>query len=85
MDILSQYQQEHPEAFREAPKQQSSDGYGFFIRLVLRLSGGRVRDARQAARVLLIAAVVMATASLFFFLTAGPERFSQDWAPYVQK
>lgn len=71
MDLLSQYQQEHPEAFREQPKRQPSDEYGFFIRLILRLSGGRVRDVKTVHKVLLIAAIIIALASMSLWLFAG--------------
>lgn len=36
MDILSQDEQENPEAFKPQHAWQSSDEYGFFIRLVMR-------------------------------------------------
>mgnify|MGYP001577440866 CR=1 len=76
MDLLEQYKKQYPETFKQKPQWQPSDEYGFFIRLVMRLSRGRVRDTRQAARVLLIAAAVILLLSLFFFVGVpgfGPE------------
>ena len=59
MDILGRYEQQHPQAAAPTRTDISSDDYGFFINLVMRLSGGRIRDANQASSVLLGAVVVM--------------------------
>ena len=82
MDLLSQYKQDHPEEFREKPQWESSREYGFFIRLVMRLSAGKIRDVSKAAYVLAIAAAAVFTFAviLFFFFSgsssAGKARFS---------
>ncbi len=68
MDILSQYKEQHPEAFKEKPQWQPPSEYGFFIRLVMRLSGGRIREARQASLALVIAAGVVFVASIGIFI-----------------
>ena len=67
MGLLENYKEQNPEAFREAPKWRPPQEYGFFIRLVMRLSGGRVRDINQASYVLLIAAAIVALLSLLFW------------------
>ena len=71
MDLLSQYKQDHPEAFRDAPKWQPPKEYGFFIRLVMRLSGGKIRDINKASYALAIAAAVVFLISLLFFFGIG--------------
>jgi len=68
MDILSQYKQQNPEAFREKPKWQPSSEYGFLIRLVMRLSGGRIRDAKKASMALLSIAMVVLIMSIAIFI-----------------
>ena len=67
MDILSQYKQDNPEAFREKPAYQPSKEYGFFVRLVMRASGGKISDINQAIRLLLILVVVVVIISLWLF------------------
>lgn len=52
MDLLEQYKTEHPEAFRQVPAYAPSVEHGFFIRLVIRLAGGKIRSARTAQYVL---------------------------------
>lgn len=71
MDILSKYQQEHPEAFREKPAAiHVSDEYGFFIRTVMRVSGGRIQTMRQATRALAGIAVIILLAALIMIYFA---------------
>lgn len=80
MDLLEQYKTDHPEAFRELPRQQVADGQSFLIRMVMTLSGGMVRDVRQAQYVLLGIAIICALvgAVLFFNLVRGPQPLSPD-------
>ncbi len=63
MDLLSQYQQEHPEAFQGQKQAPAGDEYGRAYTgttaLVIRISGGRIRDARQVMYVLFIAGAVI--------------------------
>ena len=59
MDLLSQYKQEHPESFEEKQTWTPPNEYGFFIRLVMRASGGKIRDVNTASRILLGAVVIM--------------------------
>ena len=69
MDILSQYKQQHPEAFQEKTPARMSDEYGReytgMVRWVVRLSGGRIRDARTASYFLLALAGVAAVIAFF--------------------
>lgn len=67
MDLLSQYKQDHPEAFRKAEAFQPSGEYGSLVRFVMRASGGRIREARGASIVLLIAAAAMAALAISIF------------------
>lgn len=67
MDILSQYKQDHPEAFRPGPQWEPPKEYGFFIRLAMRLSGGRIRDINQASYALTIAVAVVLLISLLLY------------------
>ena len=53
MDILRRYQEEHP---APRPRWEPPPESGFFIRLVMRFSGSRATDTRQAAKILFIAA-----------------------------
>lgn len=71
MDLLSQYKVQHPEAFREKPKWKPPSEYGFFIRLVMRLSGGRIREARQASYVLLMVTLLIGALTVIVWLTKG--------------
>ncbi len=87
MDLLSQYKQDHPEAFQEKKQPRMSDEYGReytgMVRLVVRLSGGRIRDARTASYALLIFVSIIIVASLFLFFSGGSATFSEDWEPYI--
>jgi len=72
MDLLEQYKQQRPEAFKPSVAAQSTTDhygreYGAMVRLVIRLSGGAIRDARQASYVLLAVAIVFGIATLLFF------------------
>ncbi|MBI3442619.1 MAG: hypothetical protein HY007_02540 [Candidatus Sungbacteria bacterium] len=55
MDILGEYEKQNPQPVRAAPQRQLADEYGFFIRLVMRLSGWKIENSRQASYVLLAA------------------------------
>ncbi len=71
MDLLEQYKQQNPEAFREKKPAPMADAYGreysTLVAFVMRFSGGRIRDAKQASYVLLGIAGVIAVVSLLFF------------------
>ena len=69
MDILEQYKKQFPEESKPAPKRQPSSEYGFWVRLVIKLSGGRIQDEAKANQALVIAAVEMLVIS--FFLLFG--------------
>lgn len=86
MDLLSQYKQDHPEVFQEKKRPPLTDEYGRaytgMIAVVMRLSGGRIKDARRASYALLVFAVLVLVVSLVLFFSGGPEKFSPDWTPY---
>jgi len=71
MDLLEQYKQQNPEKFREKKPAPMADAYGReysgLVAFVIRLSGGRIRDAKQASYALAIAAAVIFFVSLLFF------------------
>lgn len=55
MDILKKYEEENPKVHSQTPlKWEPSGEYSGIIRLVMRLSGGKIKNARQANIVLLI-------------------------------
>ena len=72
MDILSQYNKEHPETSQEQKQTPITDQYGRaytgMTAFIIRTSGGRIRDARRALRILLIAGVVVFAVSITIFL-----------------
>ena len=84
MGLLENYREQHPEAFRDKPKWESPREYGFFIRLVMRLSAGRIHDVNTASYVLLGAAVfIMIVAVVVIFSSFNllpPPRFSEEQA-----
>jgi len=76
MDLLSQYKQQHPEAFREQKKKSPvTDEYGRvytgMIALVMRLSGGRIRDVRRANMILFGSTFAILILSGIIFFTQG--------------
>lgn len=85
MDILSQYEQENPEASKPQPAWQSSGEYGFFIRLVMRLSGGKIQNETQANYVLFVFIAIAVIISLSLFFNTGPAKFQEDWKPYINQ
>ncbi|MFY9462855.1 MAG: hypothetical protein WAP52_01575 [Candidatus Sungiibacteriota bacterium] len=72
MDLLEQYKQQNPEKFREQKSMPMADAYGReyspMVALVIRLSGGRIKDAKQASYTLLIVTAVIAAISGILFL-----------------
>jgi hypothetical protein len=84
MDILEQYEKQNPQPVQTASQRQPAYEYGFFIRLVMRLSGGKIENTRQASYVLLavvgailLAAVLVLFGALGFSSTAKPQ-YSTD-------
>ena len=78
MDILGEYERQNLDAPTQTRRAVPySQQYGFFIRLVMRLSGGRITDARQATYVLLGVAGVIFLISLF--LLAGLLALFLSW------
>ena len=77
MDILSQYKKENPEAFQERKQAPIADEYGRaysgMIAWVIRISGGRIRDARGASYALLGGIVVILIITAVVFLLSGAD------------
>lgn len=79
MDILQEYEKTQVKAplpsTVQTQEQLLAQRYvpdtGFFVRLVMRLSGGRIRDARQASLVLLIISALIVALSIIIFLYQG--------------
>ncbi|GEM_PF-910218 len=71
MDLLEQYKQQNPEAFQNKKPTSAVDIYGReytgMMAWIIRISGGKIHDAKQASVVLLILAVVVAVAAVFLF------------------
>jgi hypothetical protein len=71
MGLLEQYKQQRPEAFQERGPAPVADPYGreysSFVRLVTRLSGGKIRTTQQANYVLVAAAILFLLVSFFLF------------------
>jgi len=95
MDILEQYEKENPQdASRPAQWDVSQEfqDESFLIQWVMRLSGGRIHDAKQANYVLLGFAVIMIVISIFLLFGTGlgsqqflPPNFYQiDQSQYKQ-
>ena len=71
MDILSQYNQQRPEASQEQKQTPMTDQYGRtyggMTAWVIRVSGGRIRDARGASYVLFGVAVIVLMIAIFVY------------------
>ena len=80
MDILGQYEKQHPEIFHDQPKSQLPSGTSFLIRLVMRLSGGTIHDVNKANIVLVVIATLIVILAVAILLIssgpAGPKEFS---------
>jgi hypothetical protein len=74
MDILAEYEKQRPQVIQQTVRRSESSEYGFFIRLVMRLSSGRITNTRQVSLVLAAAAGVMIfLALIIFFLVSSGE------------
>lgn len=84
MDILGKYQQERPETSPSPQKTEwgPSNEYGFFIRVVMKLSGGKIRDEKQANLVLLAVTGIMLLISTIIIIRiisgGGPTITGED-------
>ncbi|MBI3442239.1 MAG: hypothetical protein HY007_00495 [Candidatus Sungbacteria bacterium] len=79
MDLLGEYEKQNPQPVRAAPQRRPYQEYGFFIRLVMRLSGGRIQNTRQASYILLAAAGIILLTAILVFL--GAFGFSSSPSP----
>lgn len=73
MDILGKYEADRPQVIKQPHQFRTAPEYGFFVRIVMRLSGDRIQDARQASMVLLGCAGVcfLIALSLFYLSRAS--------------
>jgi hypothetical protein len=72
MDILGEYERQNPVAPVRSTSFRSDSEYGFFIKLVMRLSGGKIENGRQASLVLLaVAGAILLTSISIFISTSG--------------
>lgn len=94
MDILEQYKQQYPEADRASKPAPMANAYGReysgMTPWVIGISGGRIRNARQASMTLLITSAVIAAGALtILFWSSGtqtslPKNFNQiDQSQYA--
>jgi len=91
MDLLSQYKQQNSDAFQEQKKQrQMTDEYGReysgMAALIIKLSGGMIKDAQQANYPLAIATAIIALLSLVIYFTgSGGSNPSSPPTPFQLK
>ncbi len=89
MDILSQYKQDHPEAFREKKSAPATDEYGReyrgMIAFIIRLSGGRIKDARQASYMLLFGAGLIVLIALLFYFWGSSGTIKQPASDLINR
>ena len=72
MDILGKYEQDHPQALVQQPSSNAVPSEGFLIRFVMKFSGGKIHDRRQALMILLIVAgIALFIAVLLIFQSTG--------------
>ena len=91
MDLLEQYKTEHPEAFARQPADMPVSDVPAIVRMVMRLSGGKVVSIKAAYTALLISASVLFIAALLVFFVSsgsssiGKARFSTECFPVACK
>jgi hypothetical protein len=96
MDILEQYEKQSPQISAQPDQWGALREFrdeSFLVRLVVRLSGGRIQNVKQASYVLLGFAVVMILISIFLLFGTGssseqflPPNFYQiDQSQYEQR
>ena len=83
MGILEQYEKQFPETNKPTPQWQPASEYGFFVKLVMKLSGGRIRDEVRANYVLAVITVILFIISIILFFSGGPAQIHEDWKPFV--
>ncbi|MBI3421024.1 MAG: hypothetical protein HY006_03090 [Candidatus Sungbacteria bacterium] len=76
MDLLQEYEKNQPKAQFSSTlpaegqllAQRYAPDAGFFVRLVIKLAGGRIENTRQASLILLGTVISIFVISLFVFL-----------------
>ena len=76
MGILEQYEKQFPEANKPTPQWQPSSEYGFWVRLVMKLSGGRIQDEKIANYVLLGAVLLLMVIAIMIFFFGSADSVS---------
>ena len=73
MDILAQYEKENPKQ-EQAPQNMyddPSEDYGQIIRLLMKISMGKIQNVKQANIVLIIGAIIMLIISFVLLFETG--------------
>lgn len=71
MDILKQYEKQNPEISQIPASQELQEG-SFLARMAMRLSGGRIKDAKQANYVLLGVMIFCFVFAIVIYNVMGP-------------
>ena len=74
MDILGQYEKQIPNVPLSTPQWQPPNEHGFLIGLVIKISGGKISDERQATFVLALVAGfgLAASIAILLYSFSGP-------------
>lgn len=80
MDILKKYEEENLEMSSRVPQWEPSEEYSGLTRFVIRFSGGRIQNEKQANSVLLALAVCMFIIT-FIILFGGGEGSPAAFTP----
>lgn len=71
MDILEQYEKNLPQEPHQAPQWESSDEYAWSTRFLMRYSGGKIQNEKQASHILMGFVAVAIIFLLFLFFSNG--------------
>lgn len=72
MDILQAYEKNQPKAQAPSMAQRYTSDAGFFVRLVMKLSGGRIESTRQASWVLLGMSILILVLAVLIYNIVSP-------------
>ena len=82
MDILEQYNKSSPPTVRRIMPDTDTNSYGLLTHMIMRMSGGRIRDDHMARSVLLGIAILFSLAALAVFFAGfnvlPQSRFSEE-------
>ena len=73
MDILGEYEKQHPQTVvQQSAYRNAAPSEGFLIRMLIKLSGGKVKTRQQALMVLLvIGGIGLLVATFLIFQSTG--------------